>query len=345
MTAAVERISVADARRPLFVGVDVGGTSIKIGVVDDDGRTLEFGSIATQDERGPEDAVQRIHKEVVRLLDSLGLSMNDVAAIGLGTPGTMDIPSGMILEPPNMPGWRHFPLQDRLKVVCDRPVSFANDAGSAAFGESWTGSGREYESIVMLTLGTGVGGGIIIGDMSIDGVNSHGSECGHVIIDSSPDARMCSCGQTGHLEAYASATGVVARTEEALAAGRESQMADWISTGEQLSGKMLARAAEAGDALALEIILETADYIATGIVSYLHMIDPGAVIIGGAMTFGGSGSELGERFLNRITEQVRRKTFPVQAKNLTVRFASLGSAAGYIGAAGIARAADHKSCN
>lgn len=328
---------VDDAKRPLFAGVDVGGTSIKIGLVDDEGRTIAFASIPTDEARGCEDAVCRTQDKIVELLKGQSLALRDITAIGLGTPGTMDIPAGMILEPPNMPSWRDFPIRDRLSELCGRPVAYCNDAGAAAFGESWIGSGREFSSIVLLTLGTGVGGGIIVNNMSIDGVNSHGAECGHIIIDPRDDARLCGCGQTGHLEAYASATGVIKRTEEALAAGRASTLRDFVAAGNELTGLAIANAAEAGDPLALDIVFQTAEYIATGIVTLVHTIDPGAVILGGAMTFGGYDKELGRQFLARITERVRCRVFPTQAANLTIRFASLGSDAGYIGAAGIAR--------
>jgi glucokinase len=339
MFSSQQPIPLSDAQRPFFAGIDVGGTNIKIGLVDDTGRTFAFTSIATQEEKGPEDAIQRISRATEQLLSTTGLRFEDLAAVGLGTPGTMDIPAGMILEPPNMPAWRFYPVRDRLAEACGRPVSFANDAGAAAFGESWVGSGRAFYSIVLLTLGTGVGGGIIIGDLSIDGENSHGAECGHIIIDYTDNARICGCGQRGHLEAYASATALVKRTEEALQAGRNSTLHARIRDGQELSGLMLAEQAEAGDELSREIIMDTGLYLGTGIVTLMHTIDPGAVILGGAMNFGGHSSELGRSFLERVREVVRRRTFPVLAKRTVIDYASLGGDAGYIGAAGIARTA------
>ena len=145
------------------------------------------------------------------------------------TPGTMDIPRGMFLQPHNLPHWHYFPIRDCVAEAFGLPTAFANDANAAAYGEFWVGSGQKYHSIVMLTLGTGVGGGIIIGDLSVDGENSHGSECGHIIIDSSPTARMCGCGQPGHLEAYCSATALVKRTQELLANGRASSLTQRIT--------------------------------------------------------------------------------------------------------------------
>jgi len=190
-----------DAQKPYFLGIDVGGTNIKFGVVDDRGRSLAHGKIITQEERGPRDAVRRVKAAAEDLVGGVGLSLADLAAIGLCTPGTMDIPRGMFLEPHNLPHWYYFPIRDCVAEAFGLPTAFANDANAAAYGESWVGSGQKFHSIVMLTLGTGVGGGIIIGDLSVDGENSHGSECGHIIIDNSPTARMCGCGQPGHLEA------------------------------------------------------------------------------------------------------------------------------------------------
>lgn len=249
----------------------------------------------------------------------------------------MDNRRGMILVSPNMPTWRYFPVRDALKKVTGKPVVYANDGGAAAFGEFWVGSGREYDSVVMLTLGTGVGCGIIIDGKSIDGANSHGSECGHIIIDSRADARICGCGKRGHLEAYASATALIKRTEEAIASGKTSSLANRIASGETLNGLMISREAEAGDPLAREMVLETADYLATGCASLIYTIDPAAVILGGAMNFGGHDTEIGTAFIERIRELTKERIFPVQAENIVIDFARLGGDAGYIGAAGMAR--------
>jgi glucokinase len=278
------------------------------------------------------------------LLTQIGITRDDVVGVGLGTPGTMDIPAGKLLEPPNLPTWHHFPIRDKLQTITHRPVSFANDANAAAYGEFWIGSGKKFHSIVMLTLGTGVGGGIIIGDLSIDGENSHGSECGHIIIDYQNDARMCSCGNRGHLEAYASATALIRRTEEVLnVTTRASTVRARLADGEELTPLLLAREAEEGDALSLELILDTAMYLGVGVVSLMHTIDPGAVILGGAMNFGGHEKPLGRRFLERVREEVRARAFETLVERTVVDFALLGGHAGYIGAAGIARMNYHKS--
>lgn len=332
-------LPLAEAQAPYFVGVDVGGTSVKVGLVDDLGRPLAFSSIATEPVRGPADGTRRMARAVLEIIETVGLHPSDVGGIGLGTPGTMDIPAGRLVDPPNLPGWIDFPIRDELSRACGLPVSFINDGAAAAYGEYWVGSGRGMPSMVMLTLGTGIGGGIIVNDFSIDGQHSHGAECGHIIIDCTEQARVCSCGQPGHLEAYASALAVVRRTQEALDAGRKSSLTVRRATGDPLSPLMLAEEAAAGDALSLEIVEETARYLGIGIVSVMHTIDPSGVVLGGAMNFGGNATDLGRRFIGRVREEVHRRAFPVLARETTVEYAVLGGDAGFIGAAGIARLA------
>ncbi|MBX9791830.1 MAG: ROK family protein [Pirellulales bacterium] len=329
-------VSRQAARPPFFAGVDLGGTNIKVGIVDDQGETLAWLSQATETERGGEDGARRMGQMVHEATRQAGLAPGDIARVGLGSPGTMDIPAGMLLEPHNL-GWFNFPIRDRVSHYAGLPVTFANDANAAAYGEYWVGTGREFKSMVLFTLGTGIGCGIIIGDLLVDGENSHGGECGHIIIDQRPNARICGCGQPGHLEAYASATAVLKRTEEALAAGRRSSLATRLAKGKDLTPLMIAEEAEAGDELSLEIVLDTAAYLGVGAVTLMHTIDPSGVVFGGAMTFGEHRTELGRRFLARIREEVQRRAFPVLAARTTIDYASLGGDAGYLGAAGVAR--------
>jgi glucokinase len=336
-------VSRSAAQPPLFVGVDLGGTNVKIGVVDDLGRPLSWLSIPTHAEAGPDNAVARMGRGVDEALVRAGVAKAEVAGCGLGSPGTMDIPSGMLLEPPNLQGWENYPLRDRLHVATGLSVTFTNDANAAAYGEFWVGSGRGLSSLVTLTLGTGVGGGIIVEGLAVEGRHSTGAECGHLIIDSRDDARVCSCGQPGHLEGYASATAVIERMHEALAAGRASSLAKRLANGEELTPIMIGEEAEAGDRLAEEILMETARYLGIGVVTLMHIIDPDGVVIGGAMTFGGDETPLGRRFLARIREEVRRRAFPVLAEKTTIEYAYLGGDAGFIGAAGLARLAHRKS--
>lgn len=333
----METVTLGDAIPPFFVGVDVGGTSIKIGLVDNKGQTLAYSTLPTNPEKEPTEALQQVHREILRHQSDLANAGLEVARIGLGTPGTMDISNGMLLDPPNLPGWKNFPIRDELAAVVGMPVTFANDANAAAFGEYWIGSGMKHRSLVMLTLGTGVGGGIIIDGRSVVGETSHGGECGHVMIDSAPSARICSCGLRGHLEAYASATALIQRCNEALDAGEVSIMASQRSAGQEITGLTIAQAAENHDPLANRIIQETADYLAVGISIFLNTIDPSAVVLGGAMNFGGEDHVIGKQFIERVRATSRRMVLPVVADNAIITFAELGGSAGYIGAAGLAR--------
>ena len=342
MSAEHPSITVATAQRPLFLGFDVGGTNIKLGVVDDAGRPVVSTKITTEEEQGPREAVKRAKAAVEEMLSEVGLKIGDLAGIGLAVPGTMDIPRGIFLQPHNLPHWHYFPIRDCVTETFGLPTAFANDANAAAYGEFWVGSGQKYHSIVMLALGTGVGGGIIIGDLSVDGENSHGSECGHIIVDSSPIARMCGCGQPGHLEAYCSATALVARVQELIDGGRPTNLTKRISADAPLTALMIAEEADRGDSLAYECIMELGTWLGLGIVTLMHTIDPGAVILGGAMNFGGHDDPVGRRFLEHVRGVVRKHAFPIPAQKTTIDFAALGSDAGYIGAAGIARLEFHK---
>ena len=344
MAQDLPTVSPAAAARPLYAGVDVGGTNIKFGLVDDTGRTLLSESIPTEQEKGPEDAVVRIAATIHQMIDQVdGLSPEDLAAVGLATPGTQDIPAGMILTPFNLPDWRHFAIRDALRDECGKPVAYANDANAAGYGEYWVGSGKAYPSMVMMTLGTGVGGGIILGDLVVDGAHSHGGELGHVIIDYNPDARPCTCGGTGHLEAYTSATAIVKRTEQLLASAGATSVRDRVAAGDSLTTLLLAEEAAKGDDFAWKIIEEAAEFIGIGIVTVAHLFDPSIVVLGGAVNFGGGESELGQRFLGCIRQSFRQRAFPVLAESTKIDFAELGGHAGYIGAAGIARVVHAKA--
>lgn len=335
---SVELVTVREAQHPLFVGVDVGGTSIKVGIVDNKGRTIAFTSFPTEDEKGPQFAIDRMKVVIEELLSSASLALDDIAVVGLATPGTMDIPAGMILSPPNMPGWRNFPVRDALSEALGKPVAYGNDAGAAALGEFWVGSGKAFRSIVMVTLGTGVGSGIIIDGVSLDGVHSHGAECGHMVIDTSPNAPMCGCGKRGHLEVFTSATGLIRRTREAISAGKQSILANQLADGAELTGLMIAEAAEeANDQLAVDLILETADYLAIGLSHVIYLIDPSAIILGGAMNFGGKKTNIGTQFIERVRKKTCELIFELQTDKIDFHYAELGGDAGYIGAAGFAR--------
>lgn len=332
-------VSPATAKKPYFVGLDVGGTNIKFGIVDDAGETLAYESIRTEQEKGPEDACVRMAAVVRQLIESSGIQAKDVVYAGIATPGPMDIPNGMILRPGNLPGWRDFPIRDRVSHHLGLPVAFANDANAAAYGEFWSGAGKQFHSLVLLTLGTGIGGGIIIGDTLVEGEHSCGSECGHIVINPADDAPLDSLGNRGSLEGHCCAGAVIDRALAAIKSSASTSLAKRQAAGDAITPQVVAEEAEKGDEVARDIIMETARWLAIGIVSFIHTIDPDAIVLGGAMTFGGNDRQLGREFLQRIRDVVRPRLLEPLRDTVKIEFASLGGDAGYIGAAGLARLA------
>ncbi|MDD3468800.1 MAG: ROK family protein [Thermoguttaceae bacterium] len=326
-----------EAKFPCYVGVDLGGTNTKLGIVDDMGRTLYFELISTRVEQGPDAVMDRIAERVSSAIQQIGLQSPELAALGIGAPGILDFREGTMRVPVNFPGWENFPIRQQIRERVNMPVVLANDASAAAYGEFWVGNGTQFDSLVLLTLGTGIGAGIIIGDLIIEGNSGHGAECGHMIIDTSPSARRCGCGMYGHLEAYCGARATLTITRERLDEGAETSLRTRLEAGETLSPRLISEEAEAGDALCNELIDNMAKRLAQGIVSLLHTIDPACVLLGGAMTFGMTSTATGRRFLSIIRSEAKRQTFRTLANQLIIDYAQLGSDAGYIGSAGIAR--------
>ena len=324
-------MSVADRRPPFYLGIDLGGTNIKSGVVDDRGQALSSISLETEAEHGPEEGMDHLAEAGRRAVEASGLAWGDVAAVGLGSPGTMDLEAGVLIDPPNLPGWENLPIRQRLGDRLGKPTVLQNDANAAAYGEYWAGAGRNTRSLVLFTLGTGIGGGIIIEGRILEGRHSHGAECGHIVIQME-NGRQCSCGALGHLEAYASATALVKRAEEALERGESSSLRE-VLAADALTGRAVSEAAESGDALARRLMRETAHYLAVGAVSLMHTIDPEIVLFAGGMI------KAGPTFLEAIREDIRAMAFPIPASRTRVDYAELGGAAGFIGAAGCARMA------
>ncbi|MES2788731.1 MAG: ROK family protein [Planctomycetota bacterium] len=322
---------------PFYAGIDVGGTNIKAGVVDCEGTPLGKATVPTEAIKGPDSGVANIKLAFDLALKNAGLKASDLAGAGLATPGTMDIRGGMLLEPPNLPGWNYYPIRQRTEEAIGIPTVLQNDANAAAYGEFWAGAAKEAHSLVFWTLGTGIGCGIIIGDLIIEGQHSHGAECGHIIVQMDNGRQLGGTGQYGTLEAYCGAKAVVKRCEEALASGRSSILTQWINDGQELTPKLLSTAAEQGDQLADDLIMETARYMGVGTVTMMHTIDPDMVVFGGAMTFGADSTELGRRFLQEIRNEVKKRAFPIPYAKTILKYASLNNDAGFIGAAGCAR--------
>jgi len=311
-----------------YVGIDLGGTNLKLGLVTADGKMVARHSSPTEADRGPSHVLGRMADAVRDLCRSAGVDLADVAAVGAAAPGPLDTEAGVVIFAPNLPGWREVRLRDVLQQKLGRPVVVENDANAAGYGEFRCGAGRSVQNMIILTLGTGVGGGIILDGKMLRGVSDTGAELGHIVIHYG--GRPCACGNRGCLEAYASATAVVTRTEEAIAAGDKSSLAG----RKGFTCKDVFDAADAGDALAARIIEETAGYLAAGITSLLHVLNPEMVVLTGGMM------GAGEPFLDRVRQHVRQAALERAWSVCEIRWSALGGDAGILGAALAAEAFD-----
>jgi len=319
------------SEKALFVGLDVGGTTMKAAVVDETGHHWPSVSANTESFKGQDVGLETMCETIRRAVKAADKTMADIAGIGVATPGTMDIAAGLILDPPNLKPWRNVPVRQHIQNVFKIPIAFQNDANAAAYGEYWVGAGREVKSMVLFTLGTGVGGGIIIDDKVLEGAHSHGGEIGHMKIEMT-NPRLCGCGRRGCLETYASATSVTKRARESLTAHPHSKLAAIAAIREEdLTAKAVFDAANDGDELAKKIVDDSAYYLALGSMNMMHIINPHAIVYAGGMT------HAGDAFLDRIRHYIAELALPVPASKTLIRYAMLGSDAGFIGSAACAK--------
>ncbi|MCI0699685.1 MAG: ROK family protein [Planctomycetia bacterium] len=320
--------------QPKFVGLDVGGTTMKSAVVTSDGRPLSEPVVMdTEPQRGQEAGLETMCETIRRAVSAAKLTLADIAAIGVGTPGLMDIKAGLILDPPNLKPWKNVPVRNHIATVFGKPTAFQNDANAAAYGEFWVGAAQDARSMVLFTLGTGVGSGIIIDDAIIEGEHSHGGELGHMRIAMPDTGRQCGCGARGCLEAYASATNVVRRAREDMACyrGETKLRAYYTANDDDFTAKEVFDLAAGGDELAMKVVDDTAYYLALGACAAIASVDPEMIVFGGGMVASG------EWFRAKIEAYVKRYGLPFPTKSVKIAFAKLGSDAGFIGAAGCAR--------
>lgn len=310
------------------VGVDIGGTHVSAGIVNARGKLLATARAGLSAEEGPRRAADKIADLVLSLIRRSDIGRARLAAVGVGSPGPLDRKSGTILETPNLK-WYNFPLVELLKARLDMPVFLDNDAISATYGEWWAGAGRGARNLVGLTLGTGVGGGIIVHGRLYHGTSDLAGHFGHMIIEQ--NGRICSCGNRGCLEAYASATAIVKRALEDPERLRSSLI--WKEArgdSSMISALSLYRCARRGDRLARDLFQEAGRYLGVGIVNIIHTLNPDKIIIGGAV------ANAGELIFRPMRREVARRAFKSALPFSRITRARLGELAGVIGAAGIA---------
>lgn len=307
----------------LAIGVDIGGTNIRAAVVHSDGAVGQRVKFATRPERGADAVVEELADHLKQLLAK---APAEIVAVGVGCPGPLDSERGLIYEAPNLPGWNNYPLRDRIAERIGLPVLIQNDANAAAWGEFRHGAGRGTRTIILYTLGTGVGGGLVIDGRLWTGPDDTAGELGHVCIF--PDGVECGCGARGCLEAYASATAVARRAREALAIDRASALAK--IPPEQLTAHDVDHAADAGDPLAIELLEQTGRYLGLAAAALVNALNPDLIIYGGGMV------EARRWLFPAIEREIQARCFEAPKRRVKVVPAALGDDAGIVGAADLA---------
>ncbi len=308
------------------VGIDLGGTNIVAGVVDKDGAILEKASCKTNLPREAAEIAKDMAKVTREAVEKAGLSMEDVSWVGVGCPGTVNQDTGVI-EYANNLQFYDVPLKEMLEKDLGKEVFMDNDANAAAYGEYVAGAAKGANTAIAITLGTGVGGGVIIDGKIYSGSNFAGAELGHAIIEF--DGRPCTCGRKGCLEAYASATALINLTREAMEEHKDSVMWQMCENSlDKVSGRTAFEAMRAGDETGKEVVALYIRYLAAGVTNIINIFQPDILCIGGGI------SKEGENLLAPLREIVSKEVYSRYSKKQTkIVEAKLGNDAGIIGAA------------
>ena len=300
-------------------GVDIGGTTVKMGLFNVDGEVLEKWEIKTRTENGGEAIIPDIAAAVVAKMEEKGIAKEEVAGVGYGVPGPIN-EEGIVPHTANL-GWGYKEVTKELEALTGLPCKGGNDANVAALGEAWKGGAAGYSNVVMVTLGTGVGGGIILGGKILSGTNGAGGEIGHIHIDDDIPG-FCGCGNQGCLEQVASATGITNLANQALAASDKPSML----RGGEISAKTVFDAVKADDELAKEVAEKFGKYLGTALAIITAVIDPEAIVIGGGV------SKAGEVILEYVEKYYQKYCFK-SCKDVKFALATLGNDAGIFGSA------------
>ena len=307
-----------------YLGIDLGGINVAAAVVDEGGTILSRGRVSTP-RTGAEAVADAMAAAARAAVEGAGLAMEEIASVGVGSPGTIDPGAGIVEYWSNL-DFHHVPLSGMVEQRLGRPVYLENDANAAALVEYAAGAGRGSESMVAITLGTGVGGGAVLGGKLYTGYNYAGLEVGHFVIEYG--GRSCTCGRKGCFEAYASATALIKRTREEMERHPESALWRVAGSLEKVEGRTAFEAAALGDATAKALVEEYQSYLACGIASLINIFQPEVFCVGGGV------AGAGETLLGRVREMVDREDYARHnARRTRLVAASLGNDAGIIGAA------------
>lgn len=311
------------------LGIDFGGTNIKLAAMGPDRQVGEVVQVPTRAEQGAEAIVRQMVVGTEQLLAEQDIDRQAVRGVGLGAPGPASLSEGIIHRLPNVPGMDGFPLRDRVGEALGWPAVMENDANAAAYGEYLCGAGRGQGTMILLTLGTGLGSGVIQDGVILHGSHEIGAELGHLIVH--PGGRECGCGQVGCLEMYCAASKIAQHaTAEIDRRGHAGPLAERFRSRGSLDASDIVEARREGDALAEEIWDQACEHLALGCVSICRIFDPLRIVLAGGMT--GAGEDL----LGPVRGHLRRLHWSVTDVLTEVVIASLGSRAGAVGAAGVA---------
>lgn len=310
-----------------YIGVDIGGMTIKTGIVDKSGNIISKSAIETE-KIPPKTQIEKVGEQITKLLQSSNLSFDDILGIGVGCPGAINGKRGIVGYSSNLK-WTDFHLKDELERVTGKPVRVANDADAATLGEVIFGSAKDYNTVIMLTLGTGVGGGIVIDKKLYEGTNGMVGELGHIVLRA--NGVPCGCGRRGCFEQYASATALVRITKEAMLKNKQSRM--WNEVGgdiDKVDGKLAFAVAKQGDKTAKRVVDKYVSYLSEGCLDYCNIFRPDAIV------FGGGISKEGSYLTDKVVDYLEKYEYGYKGTPKTaILTASLKNDAGIIGAASL----------
>ena len=308
------------------VGIDIGGTNIVAGTVAEDGsELLGLVSEPTISEQGADAVLGRIVK--LARASMAGAGGKEIAGVGIGSPGPLDTKTGIVLLTPNL-GWTNFPLRDRLAHALNLPATLDNDANCAIFGEWWRGAARGTDYVVGLTIGTGIGGGIVLAGEIYRGASDIAGEIGHMSIDST--GRLCKCGNYGCIEAYASGPAIAARAVEGVSAGVDTSLPRYVNGDlAKITAQVVYEAAHDGDDFAREVVKDTARFLGAAVANIINIFNPQVVVICGGVTMAG------DRLFVPLRAEVSRRAFKPAVAVCRIVPGELLGTAGVYGAAAV----------
>jgi len=317
----------------LCLGLDLGGTNIKAGVIA--GNSKLIGKVSVSTGVGPDAVIANMIQAAKEAVKTARVAMDAIAAVGIASPGPLSSKRGVVFRSANLPGWLNVPLRERISGALSKPAILENDAKAAAYGEYRAGAGRDraINDFVMITLGTGVGGGVVQDGKLVHGSFDSAGEFGHMIMV--PGGDLCGCGQHGCLEVYAAAsrTGQHAMRMLREHPERPSSLRQVMQTVGQVTARDVEQSAQAGDSVALEIWEKTCEFLGLACVNIVHAYDPQMIVLAGGM------AAAGDFLLMRVRQAFMERFWKMDAPHVEIGLAELGNDAGMIGAAELAREA------